>query len=314
MSMRYLMWLLISLLSACIPRKYVRKVTIPRRTFSCTQRSCTPPSITIWIHGTRFFRRPLFHAFFKGTPSLRLARELAPDYYLHSVAHTLNEIAPQMFPLDTLYLFGWSGKLRASIREQAAEALYHQLKQLIAQYEEQYKTRPFIRLITHSHGGTVALNLARVKESDPPPFYIDELIMLACPVQNNTKLYLEDDIFRRTYSLYSSLDMVQILAPQIGYHVYYKKKGRLRSRMNWPPFSQREFKEHPKLSQVRIKINGRALFHSEFTRPRFITILPHILHVINTWHHYQTLPGKTHLLCVYTRQEKNPKQSAAVLA
>ena len=137
--------------------------------------------------------------------------------------------------------------------------------------------------------------------------------MLACPVQNSTKGYLEDDMFRRTYSLYSSLDLVQILAPQIHYYAYRTKKGRIRSRMNWPLFSTREFAQHPKLSQVRVKINGRALFHSEFTRPHFTSLLPHILQIIDTWHYHQVMQENTHLLCVYTDHNEEVKPAAARL-
>ncbi len=310
MDARTFFWLITCLLlSSCSYHKYVRRVTIPRKSIKYAHEPSLPP-ITIWVHGTRFFRRPLFHGFFKSTPGLRLAKELAHDYYLYNVVHGLNQIAPQDFPLDTFYLFGWSGKLRATIREEAAEALYEGLKKLIADYRQQYGVDPFIRLITHSHGGTVALNLARVKESDPPPFYIDELIMLACPVQNSTKGYLEDDMFRRIYSLYSSLDLVQILAPQIHYYAYRTKKGRIRSRMNWPLFSNREFAQHPKLSQVRVKINGRALFHSEFTRPHFTSLLPHILQIIDTWHYHQLMKEETHLLCVYTDHNEEIKPAA----
>jgi hypothetical protein len=304
MKQSYMFWILFCIVPACTPKKHIKKVTFPR---ACIQHEAdknpTPP-ITVWIHGTRFIRRPLFYEFFNGTPSIRLATELDPDSNIYENVHTLNSVAPDLFPLETFYAFGWSGKLSMSIRRQAACHLYEELQRIVKEYKAKYQQDPTIRLITHSHGGTVALNLARIeREPTDEPFTIDELILLGCPVQRATKKFIENDIFKHTCALYSGLDMVQILAPQITYTFYKTKKGHIRSRFHWPPFSHRQFQNHPKLAQVKVKINGRALFHSEFTSNRFISILPHILHVLNSCHHHAQ-EYDTQLLCVYTRNEK----------
>ncbi len=268
------------------------------------------PPITIWIHGTRFIRRPLFHGFFKGVPSLRLAQELANDYYLHHVAASLHQADPQAFPLETFYLFGWSGKLNATEREHAAQILYQELNRIISEYRQTHDTNPYIRIITHSHGGNIALNLTKFK-SDNPNFSIDELILLACPVQGNTKDYIGDEIFKKTYSLYSSLDIAQVLAPQLVHRIHKTKRGHIRSEINWPPLSKRRFDmNHPKLAQIKIKINGRALFHTEFSDPHFMRLLPHIIHEIDNWsnEHLQQ-QDNARMLCVYTnRSELKAKQ------
>ncbi len=257
----------------------------------------------MWVHGTRFIRRPLFHSFFNGQPNLRLAQDLAHDYHLHQVTHQLHTVAPDMFPLETLYLFGWSGKLDAQVREEAAQALYTQLHELRSAYKQQHGEEPFIRLICHSHGGNVALSLAKFKY-EKSPLHINELILLACPVQEKTKRYVEDPMFGKTIAIYSTLDMVQVLAPQVVYNVYRTKKGNLKSTLCWPPLSSRRFDHHPKIAQVKVKLNGRALFHTEFARKKFASLLPHILHVIEAWkiERLEQFPV-THLLCVYTRKE-----------
>lgn len=295
------------LLPACSSKKSIKKLTIAHKVIAKQPISHTAPPINIWIHGTRFIRRPLFHTFFNSIPSLRLAKELAPDYYLRKIANILCTSNPNQFCIDTFYLFGWSGKLRAIVREEAATILFSELQRIITHYEQQYHTRPFIRIITHSHGGTVALNLAKVKEKEGASFIINELVLLACPVQESTRMYVEDEIFDHTISLYSSLDMVQILAPQVLYNVFRTKKGHVRSRMHWPLFSYRRFQENPKLAQVKIKINGRALFHTEFTSRRFVSILPYIIQVMNTWQAHQSIPHSTHLLCVYTDHYDAPE-------
>jgi hypothetical protein len=289
------------LVTSCTHQKSIKKLTICHRTIAsqAIPKHADPP-ITIWVHGTRFIRRPIFYNFFKSTPSLRLAKELANDYYLHNVARILCKSDPDQFCMDTFYLFGWSGKLSTSERELSSQALYHEIKQLVADYKRVYHRQPFIRIITHSHGGTVALHMAKMRGNDLP-FTIDELILLACPVQEDSQCCIDDPLFKQTLSLYSTLDMVQIIAPQIVYNVFRTRHGHQKSRMVWPPFSKRRFNEKPRLTQVKLKINGRALFHTEFTNQRFARILPHIIHVIKSWQQ-QTAHG-SHLLCIYTEDE-----------
>jgi hypothetical protein len=290
------------LLSSCISKKSIKRLTITQHYSTTLDHSWVKkaPPINIWIHGTRLFRRPIFHSFFKSSPGLRLAKELANDYYLRKIANILCDAHPHQFCLDTFYLFGWSGKLRATIREEAAAVLFKEIEKIIMQYINHYHTKPFIRIITHSHGGSVALNLGKIKETEGQKFTINELVLLACPVQELTRKYIEDDIFDHTFSFYSSLDMVQVLAPQIMYNVFRTKKGHIRSRMHWPLFSYRRFQDHPKLAQLKIKINGRALFHTEFTSRRFVAILPSLIHVMNSWRTNRIMPQNPHLLCVYT--------------
>lgn len=262
-----------------------------------------PPPITIWIHGTRFIRRPMFDDFFNGVPQLKLAQNAPSDYYLHKIARTLSKIDPYRFSWKTFYLFGWSGKLSSTVRQEAAQYLYQDLLKLITQYKEQYKIDPVIRMITHSHGGTVALNLAKIKKEKS--LHIAELILLACPVQRNTRAYIEDEIFKKTYALCSSLDMVQVLAPQITSKQYRTKKGHIRTTMHWPPYSYRCFPQNPKLTQVKIKINGRSIFHGEFNSKPFISVLPHVITTMNSWDKKQICGADgTYLLCIYIPKKK----------
>ena len=307
----YLIFYIVAHMPLIDSKTNIKKLTVNSHKIISTNRSTLSPPINIWIHGTRFIRRPLYHNFFNNTPSLRLAQELEDDYYLKKLVKNLSRISPEQFNVETFYLFGWSGKLRSYIREQAAEALYAELGKIISDYKKKYGVYPFIRIITHSHGGTVALNLVKIHERlhKKENLHINELVLLACPVQESTQKYIESDIFDHTISLYSSLDMVQILAPQVLYNVFRTKKGNLRSRMRWPLFSYRRFQKHPKLIQIKIKINGRALFHTEFTRNRFISLLPHILYVLHSWKKHNIVPDTTHLLCVYTKKYQNLNSS-----
>jgi hypothetical protein len=234
-----------------------------------------PSAITVWIHGTRlFYVAGNLSNFQFSKPGLHLARDYAPQYHLYQVGKTLIESAPHLFSSDSFYIFGWSGKLDFNAREQAAERLYKELSVVIEQYEQKYNAQPVVRIITHSHGGNVALNLARVtpkKES----FHIDELILLACPVQDHTASLIRSSIFKKIFCIYSQLDICQILDPQ----GFYKNGTKSSS---W--LSGRYFPEQENLEQVKIKMNGRSIFHSEFVFPRFLAFLAEIIGTMDHWH------------------------------
>lgn len=238
-------------------------------------------AITVWIHGTRlFYSPPPLHNFLYAAPGLQRACDYDPKYHMHEIGKILGRAAPQIFPPDSVYIFGWSGKLDFGIREQAAIDLYKQLVAVQEQYLNDHGIKPIIRLITHSHGGNVALNLARV-EGKKEDFCIDELILLACPVQDQTACLIKNPLFKKIFAIYSHLDLLQIIDPQ----GFYKNDIKASS---W--LSGRYFPEQDNLEQVTIKMNGRAIFHSEFVFPRFLTFLADIINTMDTWH--QEVPQK----------------------
>ncbi len=222
------------------------------------QRQSTGPWITVWIHGTRMLTRPFFKKFFHVDLGLKKATRIGAEYHHREIADTLSEIDEHRFCLDRFYLFGWSGHLSFEARHQAAQELCDALQELITTYQKEQNITPRIRLITHSHGGNVALNLADIVP-EISPFLIDELVMMACPVQERTKELIDSDCFKRIYSLYSSRDIIQVLDPQGWYPGGHKKDLMKRK---W--FSGRLFPPHPKLTQALITYNGRGIMHAEF--------------------------------------------------
>ncbi len=232
-------------------------------------------TITIWIHGTRLFDvAGALRNFIYSRPGLSLARDYEPRYHMHQIGKTLVNAAPNLFSHDTFYIFGWSGKLDFGVREQAAEHLYRDLIAVLEQYQIRHNVKPSVRIISHSHGGNVALNLARIP-SKPEGFTVDELILLACPVQDKTASLIKDPAFKKIFCIYSQIDMCQILDPQ-GFY----KNGTKSS--HW--LSGRYFPDQDNLEQVKIKMNGRSIFHSEFVFPRFLTFLADIINTMDHWH------------------------------
>ncbi len=247
------------------------------------QTPLSAPAINVWIHGTKLFPDPILHHFFYSKPGLHLASQMDTQYRLRTIAEELMLHDPINYPRETFYLFGWSGKLCFVDREQSALRLYQDLKAVCAEYQRVYNAQPYIRLICHSHGGNVALNLAKMKSIDDPNFKIDELVLLACPVQTKTKDLITDSTFKKIYSLYSHLDIVQILDPQ----GLYKGNNFLSL------FSKRCFDSHEKLAQVKIHVDGRAITHTEFILPKFLGLLPQILREIdNSYPKLNKEPGR----------------------
>lgn len=237
------------------------------------------PPLTIWIHGTNFLPNRLFKQVFNETPSLKLASEISKRHKVRIAADTLNKFNATQFPLHTFYIFGWSGKLNANLREKTAHHLYAELKHTIALYEQTYNCMPRIQIITHSHGGNVALNLAKIKDPNDTPFVIDKLILLACPVQIRTMSFIDHPMFRRIYSLYSNLDFVQVIAPQLFKYNTDSEKHHFA----FPPFSDRYFPQRQHITQTKIKINGNALWHNDFVKPKFLKLLPSIISELDSW-------------------------------
>ena len=287
-------------LSSCISTIPTRKVAMNKHS-SATPKLNNAPPINIWIHGTFFFPNYMLPKFFYCPTGLNLATVLDTSYHHRLIAQTLAEADPERFPLKTFYLFGWSGKLSFSAREKAARELYTALKKLIAKYEKKYNQKPFIRIITHSHGGNVVLNMEELQNS-ADDIHIAELILLACPVQERTKRLAQDErLFPKIISLFSTLDTMQVLDPQGLYQKEIHEIQKQYEKRRTPLFSEREFEPHSNLTQVKLKISERGLFHIEFMLKRFLRMMPTILDEIRQWEDKdKTVHEKIYLLKLST--------------
>ncbi|HLJ30824.1 MAG TPA: hypothetical protein VKU36_00150 [Candidatus Babeliales bacterium] len=314
-------------LPGCVHRRHIDRqklhIDLPSVTTDIIHHSDVPP-ITIWIHGTLIIYTPSYHKIFNNKSVLLPINQLPENHHFRMIAETISEHDAEHFPKEEFYIFGWSGKLKNKEREHAAQALYHGISTLVEQYEKKYGCAPTIRIIAHSHGGNVALNMARLRPSyantsegfqqgfvgqahvapSTHPFHIKSLILLACPVQEKTMHLICTPLFERVYSLYSSFDIIQILAPEFKQartaHLYKPKRRQYRYKLL--PFSSRVFPTYSHLTQAKIKINNHPLFHTQFSRKEFVQLLPTILHKLDSWHD-QTLAqnslSKHKLLCVY---------------
>ena len=229
--------------------------------------------ITILIHGTCL---PLM-ASLPGlsqqmrTPSgLCRVSSLNDWYHYARLARLLNSGSRRRFPLDNAYVFGWSGALSFKERKKAAESLYHAIRAI---RNDPLSAKTPITLITVSHGGNVALNLAALtQEHNDTSLKINRLILLCCPVQDATQEYVNAPLFERVFHLYSSQDLIQIIDPQ----GFYAEDDTGHSASSF--FSERIFKNaHSHVIQAEIRRRRRSLAHVDFAFPYFIKRLPIIL-------------------------------------
>lgn len=250
--------------------------------------------LTIWVHGTKLTPTIAFANFFYKMPGMNAATAYDEKYHKRTIANLLCELDPERYLLENFYFFGWNGKLCFTEREKASKDLYHALLQLADDYEALHHKKPTFRIITHSHGGNVVLNLAKV-QNPGQPLVIDELILLCCPVQEETKHYIANDCFKRVYAFYSSRDMFQIIDPQGLYKNSRSKKT----------FSERRFDDHDKLRQARIQIKGRSLMHIDFLCTHFLMHLPSLCDQIEHFYEATIANQKSYEKIIDIKIDKN---------
>jgi len=108
------------------------------------------------------------------------------------------------------YTYGWSGVVNHKQRCKDAADFYKELKELMQTIKKTH-AQIKIRIIAYSHGGNLVLDMAPEHTNDPNPtnFVINELVLIATPVQRETDCYALHPFFERIYSIYSRADCVQ---------------------------------------------------------------------------------------------------------
>ncbi len=129
----------------------------------------------------------------------------------HLFALIYDEINAKIgLPKTDLYSYGWTGLLSINARRAAARNFYRELEKLVKQIKLEGDI-PRIRIIAYSHGGNMSLHLAEYFNARrQQTFVIDELILVATPVHQNTAIYLGSPLFKKIYLFYSIGDNIQV--------------------------------------------------------------------------------------------------------
>lgn len=171
------------------------------------------PRLTIWVHGTaRTALIPIETKRLHSTCELLPFASLELDSHHYLCAQALASGNMQDFNTKHFYVFNWSGLLSHKKREIAAQNMYCQLCNEITKIKNQTGLEPIVTVITHSHGGNVALMLAQINEQHGGKLKVDRLVLLACPIQDRTAYLAGHDTFGRIYVFYSNKDFIQVLA------------------------------------------------------------------------------------------------------
>lgn len=243
-------------------REQVNELSVPRQA----------APLTVFIHGTlpQTLIRGLLSKYDLGRGLFNAQQLGNTRWFLGKIGWWLHEGDPVQFPLETTYLYGWTGALNFQAREQEAEALYLMLRNYPGP----------ITVIGHSHGGNVGLLLAKAAQNHhDTTFRIDRLVLLATPIQAVTMQYINSPVFRQIYSLYAASDMIQILDPQ----KMYRYTKALEQTHLVPFFSDRVIEiRYPHLIQARISTGRIGPSHMSFIMPAFLHRLGEIFDVLAT--------------------------------
>ena len=254
--------------------------------------------ITVWIHGVSIFKPNVYNN------GLWPAHTFIENESLFGIGKDLVESDPKRFPADNVLMYSWAGKFDYGECEKASARLYDSLFNAIKEYTAQNRSSPKIRIVTFSYGGNIALNLPKFK-AQGKKLVVDELILLAWPVQKSLVSMARDPMFKRIFNVYSPLDIVQIMDPQ----------GLCCFNPNMPLFSSRRIKRAPNVLQAQIHINGRGCGHFGLNNRKFVSVFPLVLDELNDWFCYAQennlgLKRTRYMLSIYTDKSKHAKHKS----
>lgn len=233
------------------------------------------PRVTIWVHGSSMSVGKLFN---KCPMGLSPIAQLPEKSHIRKISTVMCKKDPQRFQYKHFYTFGWSGKLSFEEREAQAKALYNAIKDKVNEMKKSYGFPPIVTVMTHSHGGNLVLNLSKVKDT-ADEVVINELVLLACPVQGVTAPLIKDSMFKKIYHFYSQIDLLQVVDPQGSYKqtrsIQKDNEGKI------PFFSQRTFPEQENLVQGYVRYRRRPLTHLDFILPHVAESLPNMLQAMD---------------------------------
>lgn len=288
----FLLFFILIFVSGCCNKHFFRRKLyfIPKNLIKIGLSA--KPFITIWIHGAKPFALNNYNL------GLCNAKDITDPKSPGYIVHELSKADPVRYQEDNIYAYSWSGALDFDEREREAIKLHKALCIVVSDFKKNYNVNPGIRIIAHSHGGNIALNLAHLACKD---FVIDELILLAAPIQARNYYCAQSSKFKRIFSFYSTSDITQIIDPQ----------GLYRQGVPGPFFSERRFKVSENIFQVKTKLNGYACGHLDYNAAYMVSLLPFIIDQLNIW--FDSLDDQLKkseksrfMLSIYTNGRKPP--------
>lgn len=130
----------------------------------------------------------------------------AAHYAIACYSSLVKRLFPQ-YEAD-YYTFGHLGVLSHRYRSSVAKRLYTDLFEKVKEAKDLYETVKVV-IVTHSHGGTIALNMAAAEDEMKKGLVIDDLVMFGTPLQAETAPYAYHSMFKRVMNCYALGDVIQ---------------------------------------------------------------------------------------------------------
>ncbi len=228
--------------------------------FCCSFFTIQTVDVTVWVHGTYPALKVLRAKWCPVKPKiyveegLSLAKNLPHNYYFCRLVESLHDLNPELYNLNHIYTYGWhSSNVSPKQRIKEGKKLYEAIENLLLDYKKKYDDIR-LRIVGFSHGGNVILNMIThlpFKKITVPI----EVVLLATPVQESTREFINNPHIHKAYSVYSKGDWLQRIDIQ-RFH-YNCPKGA-------PFLSSRVFKDTDKIKQICLTINGKKIGHARY--------------------------------------------------
>ncbi len=173
----------------------------------------------------------------------KAANFIIPVYEKHA-AHCDSES-------DHLYFaFGHLGLLSQLYRHAAAEQLYNHVCDEVDRCEKIYD-RVVVRIVSHSHGSNIAMNIADQEDVYHRNLIVNDLVMLGTPLQIENADRAYHPMFKRVLHCYADADQVQP-------YDYFSTKGDRSYKLFSDPGLNISLPEKHQVYTVRLRVNGKA--------------------------------------------------------
>lgn len=233
------------------------------------------PTVTIFIHGSR---SPMGYLLGRETASkngLHSVKSYDSASYFCHIADMLTQYSKDKYHKDHFYVFGWDGSISFAVRKKMAKKLYKKIVTLLKSYQSDYGEYPRIQIMTFSHGGNIALQLA-----DYLPFVKGEeveldLVLVACPVQATTEELITSPSFNHVAVISSRGDMIQQVDPHNLYGPKRDEKTRFFSRQFFDT-DQLDDDCRKKVVQCAVTVNNQEIGHVDLSES-FMKHVPEVL-------------------------------------
>lgn len=221
--------------------------------------------VTVWVHGLKLFGSN------KCGLGLHHSSEFTRRNSLTRVMESLVASYDNTFSKQHVYGFIWSAEFSLKGRETAAKDLNKAIEKLSEEFNFGKPGAPQLRLIGFSEGVNVVLSLAKYKH--PGAYVVDELILLAGPVQYSTAYLVHDELFKTVFNIYSSGDYIQLISLQQIYDLDCTN----------PILTTRRFSDAHNIIQVKVRTNGHSMGHFGFNSQKFVIMIDPIIDQLHVW-------------------------------